>query len=400
MALVIATVPQVAWSGGSGVVGPAQLSSHAAAELADAMRASGVARPIANAVAEARRAVAAGAVPPLALKRFRLVRDLIEDGWRAYHTVQFDVAANRFAAARDAAQVLLELANGAVLYADATLRLGVVLVRQGRAGEGRAAIALALALDPDRPISPLEFAPEVIAVIDAVRAESQRTQPVAVTTAPSGAALTIDGRDVGRAPITVELAVGQHVVVARLPQHRSRARLLIVDAATNAVPVELDRDDVADRLAAGAAAAMPASQQQHLVDDTLLYADLDDVVLAAETTRRGRSALLAQRCAGAPAKCTAIVEVDYGDRPGLAAAARAIWRDLSAQHLLEPPSLFGDARIVPQPRAAPRCELCRNPYVLAGTGVALVAGAIAIAVVATASRPPPVLTIDPAGFAR
>lgn len=400
MALVIATVPQVAWSGGSGVVAPAQLRSHAATQLVAAMRAAGVARPVANAVAEARRAVAAGAVPVEMLKRFRHVREQIDEGWRAYHTVQFDLAANRFAAARDAATPLLDVPSGAVLYADATLRLGVVLARQGRAPEARAAIALALALDPERPISPLEFAPEVIAVIDAVRAESPHTQPVAVTTEPSGALLTIDGRDVGRAPAILELAVGQHVVVAQLPHYRSGVRAPVVAATTTAIPVVLERDDRVERLSIGAAAGMSANEQQHLVDDALLYADLDDVVLAAETAHRGRSALLAQRCAGAPAKCTAIVEIEYGGQPNLEAAARAIWRDLRAQQLLTPPSLFGDPRIVPPPRDAPRCELCRNPYVLAGAGVALVAGAIAIAVVATASRPPPVLAVDPSGFAR
>lgn len=395
----MAIAPQSAWSGGSGVVAPA-LSTRAAAELTAAMQASGVARSVVDGVAEARRAIADGATPVPTLRRFRRVREQIDEGWRAYHAVQFDLAASRLMAARRDAESLLHLLNGPVLYADATLRLGVVLTRQGRTSQARDAIVLALALDPDRQISPREFAPDFIAVVDAVRAEPRPTRSITLTTDPGGALLSIDGRDVGRAPTTARLTTGHHVVVARMPQFRSRARVLEVTAATTTVPVALARDELANRFAVGISGRESAGEVQPLVDGVLLYADLDDVVLVAETELRGGPALLVQRCAGVPARCTSVVEVEYGDRSGLAVAANAVWQDVRTRELSGAPALYADARIVPSRREAPRCRICRNPYVLAGAGVALVAGAVAIAAAVTASRPPPILTIDPVTFSR
>jgi len=398
--LLIALAPHVAWSGGSGVIVLAQRSTRAAPELAAAMHASGVVRSVPNAVAEARSAVAGGAVPVETLRRFRRVREQIDDGWRAYHAVQFDLAVTRLAAARKDAEALLDLSSGPLLYADATLRLGVVLARRGRATEARDAIALALALDPDRPISAREFAPEFIGMVDTVRAEPRPKRSITVTTEPDGALLTVDGRDVGRAPMTMQLSVGQHVVVARLPQFRPRARAVAVTATATTIPIALERDELAYRFTAGLGGGESASEVQQLVDGVLLYADLDDVVVVAEAQRRGSPALLAQRCAGVPARCTRIVELEYGDRSGLPIAAKAVWQDVRTRELRVRPTLFADLRFAEKQRDAPACRLCRNPYVLVGAGIALVAGVVAIAVVATASRPPPVLTIDPSMFSR
>lgn len=396
-------MPRVAHGGGIGVVALADPVQRVAAAIATAVRGAVAVRVIDDARSEARGAAATGAVAVETLQHFRRIREQIDDGWRAYHNVQFAAAASRFTAAREAAEALLVLRGGAALYADASLRLGVVLARLGRTTAARDALALSLALDPERPISPLEFPPDTIAVIDTVRAQAAVKRSVVVTTEPSGAVLDIDGRDVGRAPVTVELSIGDHVAIARLPQFRARAHAFAVAETAvaetpNAVAIALDPDDVSRRLAAGPGVGMTDAETQNLVDTALLFADLDEVVLVAETDRDGDPALIGQRCAGVPATCTAIVEIAYGNRSGLATTARELWQDLRGQTLRLPPSLFGDSRLRRARRPRERCAVCRNPYVGAGVGATLVAGAIAIALVATASHPPPILSVDPAAF--
>jgi len=151
-------------------------------------------RVIGDAIAQARGAIAAGAVPIAELARFRRVREEIDEGWRAYVRVSFDFAQSRLAAARTDAEALVALPGGAELYADASLRLGIVLGQLGRAAEAQAAIALALALDPERPITLAEFSPEVVTAVDAVRGQTRPTREVAIASEPAG----IRGRGVSR----------------------------------------------------------------------------------------------------------------------------------------------------------------------------------------------------------
>ena len=96
-----------------------------ATAMLDAIGARG--RVIGDAIGEARAQLAAGAVPAAMLARFRRVREMIDDGWRAYLRVQIDFAQSRLAAARTEAEALVALPGGTELYADAALRLGAVL---------------------------------------------------------------------------------------------------------------------------------------------------------------------------------------------------------------------------------------------------------------------------------
>src|SRR6185369_12018928 len=126
-------------------------------------------RRVIDALAEARAALAGGAVPIATLARFRRVRELVAEGWSAYLHVQVAYAAERLAAARTEAEALVVLPGGAALYADASLRLGAVLGNLGRPDGAMAALSLAVALDPERPIELTEFSPDVRAAVDAVR---------------------------------------------------------------------------------------------------------------------------------------------------------------------------------------------------------------------------------------
>jgi len=400
IALTIACAATIAHAGGSGllVVAPRDQRPAVTAAMAAAFRDRGAIRIATDALGEARDAAAAGAVAIDTLVRFRRVREQIDEGWRAYHNVQLEFATSRLAAARTDAESLLALPGMPALYADASLRLGAVLAQLGRANEARDAIALALALDPDRPITQLEFSPEVVATVDGVRGQTRPTHPVHVTSEPPGASVSIDGRDAGRTPLVAELATGQHVVVARSPQFHPYARAFALDDKTGELPITLEHDDEAAELAAGLDAGTAERVQQLVVDRVLELADLDEVVVVAATERRGGPTLLVQRCAGAPARCSAVVELGYADRSGVAAAAVEAWHAARAADLRYPPNVLDDPRLVGNIEDR-KCKLCRNPIVWAGVGVIAVAAAIAIIAEASSSRPPPILTVG-SGFTR
>src|SRR5439155_7581233 len=101
-----------------------------------------------------------------------------------------------------------------------------------------------------------------------------------------------------------------------------------------------------------------------------------------------------QRCAGAPARCTPVVEVGFGDRAGLAAAAREAWHAVQRGAPRDAPTVVADSKQRPPPTG---CKLCRNPLVWTGIGAVVVGTAIAI-VIATQSRPPPILDVDGHAF--
>jgi hypothetical protein len=387
-------VARVAHAEGIGViaVGGRDDRGALATALVDAIGARG--RVVGDAVGEARAQLAAGAVPAATLARFRRVRDMIDEGWRAYLRVQIDFAQNRLAAARADAEALVALPGGAELYADAALRLGAVL-QYRRVADAPAVLALALALDPDRPITLAEFSPDVVEAVDAVRAAPAAFQRVHIETAPAGAIVSIDGKELGRAPLDAQVTRGQHLVVARAPLHHPAVQAVAVGEPVR-VELTLERDEDAVRLAGGAEPGLAPAAEQELIDAAIRFADLDEVVIAAITDRRGGPTLIVQRCAGAPARCTAMVEVGFGDRAGLAAAAREAWQAALRGAPRDAPTVVADSKQRPPPTG---CKLCRNPLVWTGIGAVVVGTAIAI-VIATQSRPPPVLDVDGHDFGR
>ena len=263
-----------------------------------------------------------------------------------------------------------------------------------RIADAPAVLALAIALDPTRPITLAEFSPDVIEAIDAVRAAPAAIQRLRIATAPVGAMVSVDGKQLGAAPLDAEVTRGQHLVVARAPLHRATVVGVYVDAAARAIDLALDRDDDAAQLAIGAVPGLADRAEQQLVDAALELAELDEVVVAAVSDRRGGPTLVVQRCAGAPARCTAAAEVGFGDRAGLAGAAREAWQAVKAGELRTGPTVLGDSR---PPVVASGCRLCRNPLVWAGAA-ALVVGAVVAIVVASGSKPPPIVVVDGHGF--
>jgi hypothetical protein len=395
-AIVIALAGS-ALADGVGVIAAGPDRGAASKAIAGAVAEARPARIVDDAVGEARAALAAGAVPISTLERFRRVREQIDEGWRAFLRVQVDFAASRLATARTDAEALVVIPGGAALYADASLRLGAVLGYLGRTAESQASLALALALDPERPITLAEFSPDVVAAVDAVRGQSRPARSVRIASEPAGAQISIDGKDVGRAPLHVDLAIGQHVIVARVPQFQARAMAIAVDATTKEVEVELEPDVAWTRLAEGALIGMADARAQELVDAAVRFADLDEVVLVADTDQRGGPTLLVQRCAGLPARCTAVIEIGYADRSGVAAAAREAWQSARTANLRYPPSVLGDPRATGG-RDDDRCKLCRSPILWGGVGVGVVIATVAVIAIVSSSRPPPVVGVDPTKF--
>ncbi len=383
---------------GIGVIAAGDGRAAVAAAVVDAIRASGPpGRVVGDAVAEARAALAAGAVPGPALAAFRRVQAMSDDAWRAFLRVQIDAAHSGLAAARREAEVLVALPGGAELCATAALRLGAVLLYR-KLPEATPSFALALALDPDRPITLAEFSPDVVNAVAAVRAAPAPVQSVRVTARPAGAIVSIDSRELGAAPLDAQVPRGPHVVVARAPLHRPAVQGVVVDGPA-AVELALDRDETAVRVAAGAEPGLAEPAEQALVDAAAAFADVDEVLVVAMTDRRGGPALIAQRCSGAPARCTAAAEIGFGDRAGLAAAAREAWRTVQGGALREPPRVIGGASGDVHRPPPSSCRWCRNPLVWAGAGAAVVTAVIVLAVT-SGSRPPPIVTIDGHGFGR
>ena len=393
LAIPVLAIPRSSGADGAGVIAVGKTDrAGVAAAMAQAL--SGRAGRIApDAVAEARAAIAAGAVPSETLVAFRKVRDQIDEGWRAFQRVAVDAAASRLVAARTAAEPLVGLPGGPELYADAALRLGVVFGSAGRTAESQAVFALALALDPDRPITKAEFTPEVIDAVDAARSAPVALQRVHVTSVPAGAQIQIDGKPVGIAPLDLQITRGQHLIVARTPMYLPTVQALPADST--AAEVVLDRDDAAIRVASGAELGLDEREAQQLVDATLRYGDLDEVVLVVETTRRGGPTLLVQRCAGLPARCSAVVDLGYGDRSGLAAAARAAWDAAKSGDLRYPPSVLSERD---GPTHDGRCKVCRSPWLWTGVGAAVVIGTVITVFALQGDQPPPIVGVDGMGF--
>lgn len=400
-AVVGARVRRARADGAGVVVVPASRSAAAASDVARAMASAAEADP--DAVGKARRARAAGAVPAQELSGFAQVARLEAEGWRAYQVaVDVEFAASRLASARSQAETLLALPGGVEVYAEVSLRLGLVLAHLGRRDEAAEALRLARALDPERAVTTAEFSPDGVAVFDAAIAARPPVASVTIT-ATGRAMLSVDGAEIGRSPQTVSLAHGQHVVVARARGRVPRGMAVSIDAGTREVEVTLEHAPAGDALERDEALAAGAGEDEATaaVADTLVYAELDEVYVVSSVFRSGAPALLGQRCTLARPACTAVVEIGHIDG-GLEAAARTLVERLRAATPRYGVILPRDARVASGERGGGkgdgRCTWCRNPWVIGGAGVVAAALITGAAIALTRDDPAPIVTVDPGDF--
>jgi tetratricopeptide (TPR) repeat protein len=403
VAAMISALVGVAYAdGGAGVVVvPASRAAAAADDVAISV--ARAANADADALLKARRSRAAGAVPAKDLAGFAQVARLEAEGWRAYQVaVDAEFAASRLASARSRAEALLALPGGVEVYAEVSLRLGFVLAHLGRRDEAAEALRLAHTLDPDRPVTTVEFSPDGVAVFDAAIAETPPVASVTITATGRGI-IAVDGVERGRSPQTVSLGYGQHVVVATARGRIGRGVAVSIAADTREIEVNLEHAPGGDALDRDEALAAGAGEEESAsaVADTLTYAELDELFVVASVYRGGSPALLGQRCVLARPACTAIVEIGHPEG-GLDAAARSLVDRLRAATPRYSVLLPRDARVSSGERGGGddegRCKLCRNKWVIGGGGVVAAALITTAAIVLTRDEPAPVVTIDPGDF--
>jgi hypothetical protein len=122
-----------------------------------------------------------------------------------------------------AAQVILEAdaATGAdfdALHLALAYR-ALVETNLGRQDRAEAALTAAARLRPDATLDEVRFPPDVRELYERVRmtVRAERPASLAITTEPSGALVRFDGNAVGRAPVSVVGAPGQHYVRIEAP---------------------------------------------------------------------------------------------------------------------------------------------------------------------------------------
>lgn len=342
-------------------------------------------------IAQARAALAAGAMPIPRLARMRGVRDQILEGWRAYLQVSIEFAASRLATARTEAEALVPYLGGAELYADASLRLGAVLAHEGRVEESQTIYRLALALDPDRAITTAEFSPDIVDGIEAARLVRPPSQRVHLAITPPEAELAIDGLPMSKGARELDLARGQHLVVARAPGYEPLGQAINVDDTHSTFSLALEEDPAVQRL------ARPEGELAPYVDTLMTFAELDEMVIVEPIFARGGRALVVQRCVGIPAKCSASIEVGYPDDGGLEAAAREAWSTIRVGDLRYPPLRRGESPGGPKP---PERSWYRNPWVWGGVAATAIAAGVIMVVAFSGSTPSPTVVIDPGDYTR
>ena len=198
----------------------------------------------------------------------------------------------------------------------------------------------------------------------------------------------VDGAPVGRGPRSVELAAGEHVVVARAGGRRASGQVVLLPAAGARVELALEVDPFAQALGGAAPLAIGAGERAaaRVVDAVGVLADLDELWLVVVSWRGGQPTLLGQRCALVPLACTPVREVRFASIARLGAAARQLTRDLlpgggAAKDALGPIVLEDTRATEPElPRhaggrggAGERRAWWKNGWVWAGVGVVAVA---------------------------
>ena len=361
----------------------------------------------------ARDRVRRGTVPRAALRRFVSARAVMEEGWRAYFAADFDIAHERLQKAREAAHDLLGLQGGALLYADISLRLGATLMRRGALTEAAEALAVARALDPGREVSLADFAPDVVeAYRRAAPSQASRQLHVELATGldPSSLQVFIDGRDRGPPPLTLEVSNAPHLVVARGPGYRARAHLVSAGSDAARLLLQLERE-MTTRPLLSPPPAIAAGQSSEHVSAALTalssYGGIDAAWLLAGVWRGDQRALISQRCTDVPIRCTRVVEIRYPNDDGLPQAARESWRQVADAPLVGPPIVASDARLWPEPsrraveetprRPIRRCRICRNPWLWAGVGAAVLTTGTALWLTRDRERIP-VIVVPPCEF--
>ena len=390
--------------------------------MARTLRSTGL-QPSSDPFARARAQLDRSAVPVARLAAFSRAHNLVREGWQAYVAVDTRRALQQLTAARDVARQVIDLDGGPALYADIALRLGATHLQLDQTEQSVSNFRLAHALDPGHEVTIASFAPDVVKAYQGANTAQPATRTYRVTSTPQ-ARIEFDGRHLGPTPLTIQVPVGEHILVARAPGHRVHVEHFAAalpgepenppsaaaPAQSDAVTMELGlvRDDETSAIVAGdggLAIGQARAATRTALRALIRYGEIDGVVLVASVWRSGQPALLGQYCAGIPVACTRVVEIRFPAPEAAAAASAELWASLRADALAGAPVLLADRRLVTgdtRPRsggsrAGPGCRWCRNPWLWIGlTSAAITASATWLIV--TSGDDKPVITVEPCQF--
>jgi hypothetical protein len=227
-----------------------------------------------------------------------LAEEALERARQSYRDLDFE----RSLAAAGEVQVVLER-DAAVVDDFAALRRALVLRAMNehaleRVDAARAALEYAIAIAPAEDLDEGLAPPPVQELYAAVRTELLARPPGAalVTTTPVGARVLLDGRDIGRAPVTANGVTGRHLLRVEADLMVSRTLVVELEAGrTDAFSVELapaSAREIALALARGAIAPRAIDEATRLAVRSEL--DVDWIIwgdggrLAALDLRSGR----------------------------------------------------------------------------------------------------------------
>ncbi|MDB4966558.1 MAG: hypothetical protein JWN44_2247 [Myxococcales bacterium] len=212
--------------------------------IVEAERAYGATVIDGDVVAAAGRAHGDGWTAETELGFFARAAALVAEGRRALGRVE--LARGEAALAQAEALYAPELWRAGVgdEAAEAAKWRGVALFELGQRGEATRAWRRAAALEPATQLTEAMVRPDVARAF----AEALRKRPLAPLTVVSDGIVFVDGRRPNAA--TLELPVGEHLVVARAPGMRPAAKLVDVPAAGVTATISLEADARAQAIAA------------------------------------------------------------------------------------------------------------------------------------------------------
>ncbi len=140
--------------------------------------------------------------------------------------VKKEMAAGEFERALKKIDAALKKTADATEQAQLLLTRGEALFALGTPDKAKAAFLAAVQKDPEVDLDVLRASPDVVQLLDKVRAELPAI--LAITVSGGEAKVSIDDKDLGPAPLTLQLEPGKHVVHAAGAQGRVAHREVTV----------------------------------------------------------------------------------------------------------------------------------------------------------------------------
>lgn len=183
-------------------------------------------------------------------------RQNLAEGRVLYERAEFETAIPVLKSASEQLSAGMLGATDSKDLIDALLLLGLANASIGNTSEAKEAFRQVVTLEPTRQLDAVNYPPKFVAIFDGVRAEVRALQPgTLVVQAPDPeATVYIDGRDMGKVPVTMDsLPPGSHtVLVAGQGGKRSFVREEIAPGERKVVQASLDSRSLAEPEASAA----------------------------------------------------------------------------------------------------------------------------------------------------